>query len=324
MKKTGGTELKEKRVAVMNKTMNYQQMLDEIINKNQREGRVKTLLLHSCCGPCSSYVVTYLKPFFDITVFFYNPNIFPEEEYRHRLAEQARLLKQLEIPMIEQGYDHREFLEKTAGFENEPEGGVRCEKCFELRLRKTWELAKERGFDYFATTLTVSPHKNPVVINTVGERISGSGSCRPVAGEASARDDGSISGNYRPVAGEAPERADGLASENYRVVAGEASARDDGPISGNCRLMAEEASARDDGPGSENYRSGLGEPSTRGNDSDSGRLKTNVLWLPSDFKKRDGYKKSIELSKQYQLYRQEYCGCEFALNRALPLTDNEF
>ena len=195
--------------------MNYQKELDKITQMLQQQGVKPKLLLHSCCGPCSSYVVTYLLQWFDITVLYYNPNIYPEAEYDHRLAEQTRLLKELGVLLMQVPYDHQEFLDYVSGLEGELEGGARCAKCFELRLRKTRELAAEGDFDYFATTLTVSPHKNAVVINHIGELTAG---------------------HDRP------------------------------------------------------------------------------LWLLSDFKKRDGYKKSIELSKQYGLYRQDYCGCEFAMD----------
>ena len=196
--------------------INYQTKLDAIISDLAARNLRPSLLLHSCCGPCSSYVVTYLKTWFDITVLYYNPNIYPEEEYAHRLAEQKRLLRELCIPILEVLYDHREFVNYVSGLEAEREGGARCERCFELRLRKTMELAREQGFAYFATTLTVSPHKNAMVINRIGQELE------------------------------------------------------------------EELST--DTP----------------------------LWLPSDFKKKDGYKKSIELTRKYDLYRQDYCGCEFA------------
>ena len=194
---------------------NYQLMLDQIIEENRSHGKVPTLLLHSCCGPCSSYVVTYLKDYFSVTVLYYNPNIYPEEEYDHRLSEQARLLKELQVPLLAVPYNHQEFLDQVKGLEGEPEGGARCEVCFRLRLRKTYETALQEGYDYYCTTLTVSPHKNAAVINRVGQQMTEEG-------------------------------------------------------------------------------------------------QRNVLWLPSDFKKRDGYKRSIELSRQYDLYRQDYCGCEFA------------
>lgn len=191
--------------------INYQKKLDDILVKISSSDHFPSLILHSCCGPCSSYVVTYLKDYFNITVFYYNPNIFPEEEYIHRLSEQKRLLNELGVRLLEAEYDHQVFLDAVKGLESEPEGGKRCEKCFMLRLSETEKKARELGFDYFCTTLTVSPHKNAIIINNTGEALSG-----------------------------------------------------------------------------------------------------DVIWLPSDFKKRDGYKKSIQISKEYNLYRQDYCGCEFA------------
>ena len=199
--------------------INYQRKLEEIIN-GFGEGTRPSLLLHSCCGPCSSYVLSYLYRWFDITVLYYNPNIYPEEEYEHRLAEQSRLIDAMnhenaggpQTELMVLPYEHGEFLEAAKGFEAEPEGGLRCERCFEFRLKKTAELAVEGGFEYFGTTLTVSPHKNAMLINKIGQEIDSS----------------------------------------------------------------------------------------------------SVYWLPSDFKKKDGYKQSIELSKKYGLYRQNYCGCEFS------------
>lgn len=170
------------------------------------------LLLHSCCGPCSSYVLEYLSDYFDITLFFYNPNIQPAEEYEKRLSAQKQLLERAKyknpVAFLAGEYDPQRFFEAVKGLENCREGGARCEKCFELRLSKAAEIAKKGGFDYFATTLTVSPHKNAVLINEIGGRY-----------------------------------------QNY---------------------------------------------------------------LPSDFKKREGYKRSIILSKEYELYRQGYCGCIFS------------
>ena len=190
--------------------INYQKKLDDIIDQISVRDNSPSLLLHSCCGPCSSYVVTYLKDYFNITVFYYNPNIYPEEEYIHRLSEQKRLLKELGVDLLEGRYDHQEFLDCVRGLESEPEGGKRCEKCFWLRLSETARMAQEKGFDYFCTTLTVSPHKNAMIINQTGQSISG-----------------------------------------------------------------------------------------------------KALWLPADFKKKDGYKKSVQISEEYGLYRQNYCGCEF-------------
>lgn len=170
------------------------------------------LLLHSCCGPCSSYVLEYLSDYFDITLFFYNPNIQPAEEYEKRLSAQKQLLERAKyknpVAFLAGEYEPQRFFEAVKGLENCREGGARCEKCFELRLSKAAEIAKKGGFDYFATTLTVSPHKNAVLINEIGGRY-----------------------------------------QNY---------------------------------------------------------------LPSDFKKREGYKRSIILSKKYELYRQGYCGCIFS------------
>ncbi len=170
------------------------------------------LLLHSCCGPCSSYVLEYLSDYFDITLFFYNPNIQPAEEYEKRLSAQKQLLERAKyknpVAFLAGEYEPQRFFEAVKGLENCREGGARCEKCFELRLSNAAEIAKKGGFDYFATTLTVSPHKNAVLINEIGGRY-----------------------------------------QNY---------------------------------------------------------------LPSDFKKREGYKRSIILSKEYELYRQGYCGCIFS------------
>lgn len=242
--------------------INYQLELDKVISSMQSAGERKSVLLHSCCGPCSSYVVTYLKEYFDVTVLYYNPNIYPKEEYMHRLYEQARLLKELDIPLIEVGYDHDEFLDYVRGYEAEPEGGARCKLCFELRLNKTYELAQEYNFDYICTTLTVSPHKNAMIINAVGQNIVNTSVCRKPDAE--------------------PDKTE----------------------PDNSALKAADISMP---------RIGSTEPGKEGLNVDQGsHASHNIMWLPGDFKKREGYKKSIELSKQYGLYRQEYCGCEFA------------
>ncbi|MDO5574004.1 MAG: epoxyqueuosine reductase QueH [bacterium] len=192
---------------------NYQKELEQLIAGLQSENQKKKLLLHSCCAPCSSYVLAYLKQYFDITVFYYNPNIMPEEEYQKRLSEQKRLLQEAyaEVQFIEGHYEPAVFHKMARGLEQEPEGGARCFRCYELRLRETARLAKENGYDYFATTLSISPHKNATKLNEIGERV-----------------------------------------------------------------------------GAEN----------------------GIPHLPSDFKKKEGYKQSIELSKKYHLYRQIYCGCQ--------------
>ena len=178
---------------------------------------IPKLLLHSCCGPCSSYVISFLSDYFDITVVYYNTNIETIDEYNNRKIEQIRLLKEINhknrLDFIDSDYDNGNFHEYVRGLENEPEGGKRCLKCFNLRLEYTANLAKNLGYDYFGTTLSVSPYKNSDVINNIGKTL-----------------------------------------EN----------------------------------------------------------KYNIKWLVSDFKKRDGYKKSIELSYKYDLYRQHYCGCLYS------------
>ena len=190
----------------------YNAQMEEII-QNLGSSRPR-LLLHSCCAPCSSAVLERLIPHFEVTVFFYNPNILPEEEYRLRLKEQQRLLLALGgIPLIEGKYDPEEFLTRVRGMEALPEGGARCEVCFDLRLEETARLCKEQGFDYFTTTLTVSPHKNAHLVNESARR----------------------------------------AAEKFGVTA-----------------------------------------------------------LPSDFKKRGGYQRSLVLSKEHGLYRQNFCGCPFS------------
>ena len=196
---------------------NYQKELDRLIEKNKREGVTPSLLLHACCAPCSSYCLEYLSEYFKITVFYYNPNIYPESEYAHRVAEEKRLISSLKvknrIDFIEGKFDPSEFYGAVRGFETIKEGGERCFRCYELRLRETAKLAKERGFDYFTTTLTISPLKNAAKINEIGEALA----------------------------------------EEY-----------------------------------------------------------GIRHLPSDFKKKEGYKRSIELSREFALYRQNYCGCVFS------------
>lgn len=190
--------------------MNYNEEMKKIINTFDSK---KKLLLHSCCGPCSSSVIERLKEYFDITVLYYNPNIEPEEEYYKRKNEQIRLLKELEVDFLDIDYLNEEYHNKITGFESEPENGLRCPLCYELRMEKTAKIAKEKNFDYFCTTLTVSPHKPSKIINEIGLNLQ----------------------------------------EKYAI-----------------------------------------------------------LYLLSDFKKEDGYKRSIELSKEYNLYRQDYCGCLYS------------
>ena len=176
-----------------------------------------SLLLQSCCGPCSSYVLEVLARYFNVTVLYYNPNIYPESEYYKRLDEQIKIINSMpfknKVELMPCDYDEQEFLTAAKGFEGEREGGARCKECFVLRLDKTAALAKEKGFDFFTTTLTVSPHKNAQVLNELGKDIS----------------------------------------EEY-----------------------------------------------------------GVSYLFSDFKKKNGYRRSCELSIEYNLYRQDYCGCPFS------------
>lgn len=192
----------------------------------RQEGVVPSLFLHSCCAPCSSYVLEYLSEFFAITVFYYNPNIDPPSEYSSRVAEQERLIGEMNKKAKESGSRHRirfvrgeyrpeDYYAAVKGLEQEPEGGARCTECFRLRLMEAARLAKEGGYDYFTTTLTISPLKDAKRLNAIGEE----------------------------------------AGERY-----------------------------------------------------------GVRFLNSDFKKRNGYKRSTELSREYDLYRQNYCGCVFSRN----------
>lgn len=199
--------------------INYQKELDKIIEACIQNECVPSLLLHSCCAPCSSYTLEYLSQYFKITIFYYNPNIYPEEEFGKRVEEQKRLINSLPskhpISFIEGEYNPKEFYAITKGLEKEPEGGERCFECYRLRLEKSAIIAKEKGFDYFTTTLTISPLKNAAKLNEIGADLA---------------------------------------------------------------------------------------------------VKYGIKYLPSDFKKKGGYQRSIQLSKEYDLYRQNYCGCIFSQN----------
>ena len=206
----------------MDRKVNYQKELDKTIDKITREGVIPTLFLHSCCAPCSSYVLKYLSDYFKITIFYYNPNISPEDEYRERVREQIRLINEMpvknKVEFMEGRYEPEVFYEMAKGMEDIPEGGERCFKCYELRLREAAVIAKDRGFDYFTTTLSISPLKNAAKLNEIGLKLE----------------------------------------EEY-----------------------------------------------------------NIKYLLSDFKKKEGYKQSVELSKEFNLYRQNYCGCAFSKREAL-------
>ena len=210
----------------MNKR-NFQKELDELIERNAREGIKPSLMLHVCCAVCASSVLEYLYPHFDITIAYYNPNITEPDEYEYRYSELRRYVaerKMTDIRCAEVEYRPESFFELTKGKETDPEGGARCSLCFSQRLGYTAKLAKAGGFDYFATTLTVSPLKNAELINAIGEEI----------GESE-----------------------------------------------------------------------------------------GVRYLPSDFKKKDGYKRSIELSKEYNLYRQNFCGCVYSRQAKLSCMEEK-
>ena len=196
---------------------NYAKELERLIQKLQQEGKVPRLLLHACCAPCSSAVLEYLSQYFAITLLYYNPNIAPLEEYQKREAELRRLVSQMKfthpVELLPCQYDGQAFVQAARGLEGEPEGGKRCEACFRLRLRYAAQEAARLHFDYYTTTLSISPMKNAPLLNQLGEEI--------------------------------------------------------------------------------------------------GR-EFGVAHLPSDFKKKDGYKRSVQLSKEYDLYRQDYCGCAFS------------
>lgn len=196
---------------------NYQKFTDSVIENNIKTGRKPSLLLHCCCAPCSSAVLEYLNKHFEITLYFYNPNIASEEEFDKRAEELKRFVGEFPLEnfkeVIVEGYDHSEFTEMVKGKEDLREGGARCFDCYSLRLEKSVQYALKNGFDMVTTTLSVSPHKNAQWLNETGKMLS----------------------------------------EKY-----------------------------------------------------------GIDYLYSDFKKKNGYKRSCELSKEYELYRQDYCGCEFS------------
>ena len=162
-------------VRIMNK-INYQNELDKIIEKNISEGKIPSLLLHACCAPCSSYCLEYLSRYFNITVFYFNPNISLKEEYEYRLNEEKRLISLMDfvnpVRIIEGEYKPKNFYDAVKGLEDEPEGGKRCVECFRLRLEASAQKAKELGADYFTTTLTISPLKNAGLLNNIGAQYS--------------------------------------------------------------------------------------------------------------------------------------------------------
>lgn len=201
--------------------INYQKILEKTINNIIASEQVPTLVLHSCCAPCSSYVLEYLTNYFNIILIYYNPNIYPPIEFENRVKEQENLIQSMifknKIEFVSFEYDPKEFYSAIKGYENEAEGGLRCRKCFELRLEKAAKFAKEKGCDFFTTTLSISPLKNSTLINNIGNELS---------------------------------------------------------------------------------------------------KKYGIDYLISDFKKKNGYKRSVELSNEHGLYRQNYCGCIFSMNKS--------
>lgn len=198
--------------------INYQIKMEEELDRIENSGETPKLLLHSCCGPCSSYVISYLTEYFNLDVIYYNPNIYPADEYMHRKNEQIRLIEELEtknnLGFIDSEYDPEVFDLLAKGHEDEREGGLRCGECIKQRLEETAIYASGHGYDYFTTTLSVSPHKNSQLINKLGYELE----------------------------------------EKY-----------------------------------------------------------GISYLPADFKKKGGFLKSIEMAKEHELYRQDYCGCRYSL-----------
>lgn len=210
--------------------INYQKELEKIISNfsSNRDSKKPTLLLHACCAPCSSYVIEYLASIFDITIFYYNPNIYPEKEYRRRLEELKKFLAffpdalKNKVKLIVDDYNPEDYLIATnvlneKELQTEPEKGERCKRCYKLRMSRSWAYAFKNNFDWFTTTLSISPHKDSIMINEIGKKLEVS------------------------------------------------------------------------------------------------NLNSKTKFLPSDFKKKNGYLRSTQLSKEYNLWRQNYCGCIFSL-----------
>lgn len=253
---------------------NFQKQLDEILsqivataasvencgNTENFASKKSTLLLHACCAPCSSYVVEYLAKFFDITIYYYNPNIFPPEEYSRRLSELEKFLCEFQtsspqINLVKASYNPEEYYAATnvreeTELQSEHERGTRCFRCYEFRMKQSYSYAATHGYDWFATTLSISPHKDAEKINEIGKRL-----------EAAA---------LAEVQSSASTAASGAACASEKKF-----------------CLANDVSA-------------------------SGHI---TRWLPSDFKKRGGFKRSLELSAEYDLYRQDYCGCEFSARK---------
>lgn len=197
--------------------MNYQKILDETLKNIELQNKTPKLLLHACCAPCSSYVLEYLSKYFEITIYYYNPNIYPETEYQRRMNELKKFIENYKsinkINLIEENYNTDEYYKSVKGLEKLGEKSERCYKCYEFRMRKACVYSKDNNYDYFTTTLSISPYKNSDWINEIGKNLE----------------------------------------DEY-----------------------------------------------------------NIKYLYADFKKKNGYKRSLELSKEYKLYRQDYCGCVYS------------
>ncbi len=210
----------------MEQVVNYQKQLDSILSEIKERGSKPKLLLHACCGPCSTYVIEYLTEFFDITVYFYNPNIHPREEYQKRLETIQKFISEFppavqnRIQFVEEHYDPEEYFAATGvreqpELQSEPERGIRCARCYEFRMKKSWEYAEQNGFDFFTTTISISPCKDAKKINEIGLAL---------------------------------------------------------------------------------------------------KSETKLKYLVADFKKKNGFKRSLELCREFKLYRQNYCGCIYSKN----------
>ena len=253
--------------------VNFQKELDDLIAK--LDGKRPDLLLHACCGPCSSYCLEYLTKYFEITVYYYNPNIYPPQEYHRRLEELKTLYTTFppalkgKVKVVEAEYNPQQYFDAIGIKENpelakEPEKGERCRRCYKFRLERAYNYAKANNFDYFCTTLSISPFKDAVKINVIGQELAAGGVA--VEGFLS-QGDGSPGANKN--------QGDGSPGAN-----------------------------KNQGDGSPGFAS-LSESEFQNNGD-------RPLWLPSDFKKNGGFVRSLEISEEYNMYRQDYCGCIYS------------
>ena len=245
--------------------MNYQKELEKILEQIETEKttvsyKKPTLLLHACCGPCSSYVIEYLAKIFDITIYYYNPNIHPKEEYFRRLEELKKFLEQFpealqnSVKLVVDEYNPEEYFEATnvrfeKELQSEPEKGERCRRCYQFRMKRAWEYSCKEGFDWFTTTLSISPHKDSEKINVIGRELE--------------------------------------------------KARFSATVKAGCN--------------NQDLAESLQNVERKTNDSLNITQHTKVL--PSDFKKKGGFLRSTQLSEEYGLWRQDYCGCVYSMRK---------